>query len=208
MGQHAEDLSRLLDALGLSRVVVIGWSLGGKVALALAAKRGGSIDRLVLIDPPARTSPAAVQSLRAFWRRLDQTYPSVEAFLAQAKAAWTYTPWTPDVEAYMRADVEGGPDGVVRHRIPRRVPEAELAAEDAYPTGGFYRSVHCPVLIIRSGRPITREGDEVLPRADALEMASALPRARLVEIPDLNHFSVLLGQPRHVFDLIHGFLHQ
>jgi pimeloyl-ACP methyl ester carboxylesterase len=208
VGQHVDDVDRLLRALKLERVAVVGWSLGGKIALALAARRGDAVDRLVLIDPPVQTSPSAVEALRAFWRRLDRRYPSVKAFLAEMRAGWTYTPWTWDVEAYLRADVEVGPDGLVRHRVPRPVPEMELAAEDAYPTRSFYPAVRCPVLVLRSGRPIARAGDEVLPRADAVEMVSALARAKLVEVPEANHFSILLGQPRHVFEVIHAFLHE
>ncbi len=40
-----------LDAVGLDRPVVIGQSMGGAVALALASRRPERVDRLVLIDP-------------------------------------------------------------------------------------------------------------------------------------------------------------
>lgn len=49
----ADDLAAVLDSLGVERVGVAGWSAGGRVALALAARRPDLVDRLVVIATPA-----------------------------------------------------------------------------------------------------------------------------------------------------------
>jgi non-heme chloroperoxidase len=47
------DVVRVLDALGVSRAAVIGWSVGGAVAVAAAHALGRRVDRLVVIDGAA-----------------------------------------------------------------------------------------------------------------------------------------------------------
>jgi pimeloyl-ACP methyl ester carboxylesterase len=50
----AADAWRVIEALGLERPAVLGHSMGGGVALALAAAHPQEIDRLLLIDPAIR----------------------------------------------------------------------------------------------------------------------------------------------------------
>jgi pimeloyl-ACP methyl ester carboxylesterase len=45
----ADDLAAVLDSLGVERAGVVGWSSGGRVALALAARRPDLVERLVVI---------------------------------------------------------------------------------------------------------------------------------------------------------------
>jgi pimeloyl-ACP methyl ester carboxylesterase len=49
----ADDLAAVLDTLHVERVGVAGWSAGGRVALALAARRPDIVDRLVVLGTPA-----------------------------------------------------------------------------------------------------------------------------------------------------------
>jgi pimeloyl-ACP methyl ester carboxylesterase len=52
----ADDLAAVLDSLYLERVGVVGWSAGGRVALALAARRPDLVERLAIIATPAPDS--------------------------------------------------------------------------------------------------------------------------------------------------------
>jgi pimeloyl-ACP methyl ester carboxylesterase len=49
----ADDIAAVLDSLGGGRVGVVGWSAGGRVALALAARRPDLVGRLVVVATPA-----------------------------------------------------------------------------------------------------------------------------------------------------------
>ncbi|MGH3079564.1 MAG: alpha/beta fold hydrolase [Gaiellaceae bacterium] len=49
----ADDLAGVLDCLPVERVGVVGWSAGGRVALALAARRPDLVDRVVVLATPA-----------------------------------------------------------------------------------------------------------------------------------------------------------
>ena len=48
--QFADDLWRLLDRLGEARPALLGFSMGGAVALEMALQRPAAVDRLVLIN--------------------------------------------------------------------------------------------------------------------------------------------------------------
>src|SRR4051794_4499402 len=49
----ADDLAAVLDCLGVERAGVVGWSAGGRVALALAARRPDLVGRLVVLATAA-----------------------------------------------------------------------------------------------------------------------------------------------------------
>jgi 3-oxoadipate enol-lactonase len=55
----ANDAGALIQALGLTRYVLIGHSMGGKVAQRLAAKRPEGLEALILVAP-APPTPMAV----------------------------------------------------------------------------------------------------------------------------------------------------
>jgi pimeloyl-ACP methyl ester carboxylesterase len=53
VGCAADDIAAVLDSLGVGRVGVVGWSAGGRVALALAARRPDLVERVVVAATPA-----------------------------------------------------------------------------------------------------------------------------------------------------------
>jgi pimeloyl-ACP methyl ester carboxylesterase len=54
--QMADDVAALAAHLGLSRAHVLGISMGGRIAMALALERPGLVDRLVLVSTGPRTA--------------------------------------------------------------------------------------------------------------------------------------------------------
>lgn len=52
IGAYAERLAEFADALGLERFALLGHSLGGAVAMALALRRPERIERLLLVSSP------------------------------------------------------------------------------------------------------------------------------------------------------------
>lgn len=61
----AVDLLALLDALGVGRVDVLGYSMGGRVALHLAAAAPGRVGRLILESASPGIADAAERAARA-----------------------------------------------------------------------------------------------------------------------------------------------
>jgi pimeloyl-ACP methyl ester carboxylesterase len=81
--RQAELVSAVLDKLGVTRVTVVGHSMGGWVATALACMKSERIERLILIDSPptsetVSTSDACCGSIKspASRKRSSRTDPS------------------------------------------------------------------------------------------------------------------------------------
>lgn len=98
--EMADDVVQLLDRLGLGRASVMGHSMGGKTAMALALRHPGRVDRLVVVDiapvPYADTLTPFAEAMRGadvlaaasraeVQRRLEQRVPDgdVVPFLMQ-----------------------------------------------------------------------------------------------------------------------------
>jgi pimeloyl-ACP methyl ester carboxylesterase len=53
IGDYADDIAAALAQLGLERTAVIGWSAGGRVALALAARHPSLVGAVAVVGTPA-----------------------------------------------------------------------------------------------------------------------------------------------------------
>ncbi|MDT8913406.1 alpha/beta hydrolase [Amycolatopsis sp. PS_44_ISF1] len=87
--QHAEDLVRVLDALGLDTVDVCGMSMGGFVAVELATGRPDRVRSVVLVDgglpmapPPGLTPDRLPGAFAPQLSRLARPFDGVEDYLA------------------------------------------------------------------------------------------------------------------------------
>jgi len=97
--QAADDIAEVLDAMGVKQPVgVAGWSAGGRVALALAARRPDLVDRVVAIGTPAPDEEvpwvppeyrAALESLRGLAPA--ETHARLAKMLAPQRPADPYS---------------------------------------------------------------------------------------------------------------------
>jgi pimeloyl-ACP methyl ester carboxylesterase len=85
--RHAEDAATLLCGLGADPAVVLGWSVGGVIALELAIARPDLVRALVLVEPPLHAKrsfnpPLVAMVVRAqLLRRLRGERAAARAFL-------------------------------------------------------------------------------------------------------------------------------
>lgn len=125
----AADVLTALDALGLSRVVVVGHSWGAATALRLAATSPERVLAAVALDGGV-WSPQAADSTREQAReRLTPPRTAlppdrlVDLLRSGPLGAW----WSPAVEAAVLPLFAVGPDGLARARLPF---EAHMAIVD------------------------------------------------------------------------------
>lgn len=167
----ARDAATVADALGLSRVVVIGHSSGGAVALTYALRHSDRVSHLILVSTAAHWADAQ-----------------------QAAAEEAY----PETEEEMREDVRASLSRAVLE--PARFARAmdQLLAQSrfsparyrwtgevewsAYDVRDRLPEIHVPTLIVHG-----RE-DAILPIARAEELHRGLPQSRLAILEACGHW--------------------
>jgi pimeloyl-ACP methyl ester carboxylesterase len=189
----ADQTSALISALGLDRPDVLGWSMGGTIAQALAVLHPAQVRRLVLcatfpgtgrIDQPSHAAVLALTSGNVQEVMAD-LFPANQAAARQAHLAATaaYPPHAPAPAAAIAAQGHamniwlGGTD-----------PAGQKTATIAAPT------------LIADGTI-----DQLDPVANDYALAQLIPGARLKLYPDASH--AFLFQDQNAFvPLIESFL--
>jgi pimeloyl-ACP methyl ester carboxylesterase len=196
---HHADALAVLDACGIDRAVVVGASMGGGVALALALTHPERVAALVLINTLAGMVTPSPE-LRAGWDAVN--------------AAWETNDLDQATEIELRMWVDGPfrqpheVDLAIRERV-REMDHALLsraAEQDAAeeldlnpPARDRLADITCPVLLIVG----LLDYPDALTSAAALE--SGLPNVRRVDIPTAAHLPSM-EQPAAVLDAIDRFL--
>jgi pimeloyl-ACP methyl ester carboxylesterase len=170
----AADVLTALDALGISRAVVVGHSWGASTALRLAADASERVLAVVGIDGGLGSARDAGMSREQARERL--TPPRIALppdELEQLLANGPMTPWwTPEVAAALLPLFAVGPDGLARARLPF---EAHMAIVDdlldADPQDWLSR-ITCPTWLVAC-EPLEPD-DWAARKAAALDAAAAL----------------------------------
>ena len=192
--RHCRDIFAMMNDLGLSRITLMGHSLGALIALVFAAQHPQRVNKLILIDGGGKLSEAQMARVFAGIKpsldRLGQVFPSFEAYISQMKQAPFLQPWNSYMETYFRYEVEEV-EGGVRSRVhPKHIEEEaiNLRNEDS---SRFYAKVIHPTLILRATKGMLTEDDLVLPEDVADRMVREMPNAKWVDVEGVNHYSIL-----------------
>jgi pimeloyl-ACP methyl ester carboxylesterase len=209
LGAHARDLGAVLDAHGLASAVVMGHSLGAKIALRFAVDAPGRVQRLALWDGGIDLRPEVFESIAPAVTRLGTEFPSLDAFLERMRALPMLAGrWNAYLERYFRYDVETLPGGAVRAKAPRAAIEEELENLRRERLWVLHHQVRCPTLVLRAPDGLLTPTDCLITRDEARALVAALPRGRLVEVPGTNHYTLLMGQHARVRAALRGFLRE
>lgn len=198
----ADDVAALLQHLGIKRYALAGHSMGGKVAMALAARQPPGLTRLLLVAPSPLTPEPMTDNnraaLRAAWGNTDQcrrilgditTRPLPDALaqsvladnLRAAHAAWTA--W-PD---------QGSRENLGARYAQITVPTWVLAGAEDNPLSPAYLQAHV-------ANPITDATVQTVPNAahllplEAPQAVAAFLRAHLARWHSLSLALCALGR--------------
>ena len=177
----SSDVAAFADALGLSRLSIVGLSMGGRVAIAFAGHATARVERLVIVDIGPDISPAGVLRVGTLMARSPELFPSLEHALAFHRL--TNPLYT---EAMLRHRVEHGTkpvDGGLTWKYDRGLREAVRAGtwRDPIDLWPLWRAIACPILVVRGG------DSDVLSEETAKRMLDENPNARLVEVSGAGH---------------------
>jgi pimeloyl-ACP methyl ester carboxylesterase len=207
LAAHARDLGAILDAHDLRSAVVMGHSLGAKIALRFAVDAPRRVRKLVLWDGGIDLRAEIFDSIAPAIARLGTEFASLEVFLERMRGLPMLAGrWNEYLERYFRHDAEILPGGAVRAKADRAAIEEELQALRRERLWVLHHRVRCPTLVFRAPDGLLTPTDCLITREEARALASALPRARLVEVTGTNHYTVLMGQNRRVRTALRAFL--
>lgn len=188
LGDFAEDVRLLLDALGIDRTAIAGHSLGSFVAQRVAFEAPARVERLVLVGS---TAAPAITPDHWLWHAvmaLDEPIAADDPFIAE---------WVSGV-----APVDAGFLAAVRAEtiaVPRRVwrgVAVELATTELSRIAAHIRT---PVLIVWG------DADPLFDAESQAALRRLLPQARFHALPGLGH-NTHWEAPREIAVLIAGFV--
>ena len=204
---HAKDLGALLDHFGLPSAIIMGHSLGANIGLYFAARFPKRVKKLILVDGGIDVRVEILDSLAPAINRLGVEFPSMDAFLQLLQSLPMFASrWNHYLERYFRYDVEVLPSGTVRSKVAKHAIEEELANLARKRLWVYHHRVRCPTLILRAPDGLLTATDCLMTQEEAEAMGAAIPRSRLVVVPDTNHYTVLLGTSTTTRRAIRRFL--
>jgi len=192
----ADDCAGVIAGLGLPRAHVFGVSMGGMIAQRLATRhpqrvhglalgctncgRGGSILAEKRIGELLRLVPNEAMDAREVARRQEEAY------------------YLPRFRERERSVIEGLYDLVNQNPTPPHAVQGHLKAIDAFDGCADLPRIKAPTLVI-SG-----EGDPLIPVENSRLIASRIPGAQIVLLPDASHF-FWIEKPQETADALIRF---
>jgi pimeloyl-ACP methyl ester carboxylesterase len=187
MALLADDLAGLLDHLDIDRAVVCGHSMGGYIALALAAQHPERLAGLGLITSRAEADSAKKKEGRV---RLAETVRA-QGSSALAETLAPRLSHDPAVVKMAYALIAATP--------PAGIIGAALGMAERPDRTALMARLKVPALVVAG------QEDQIVPLDDARHLAEGLEKGMLVEIPDAGH-SPMLEQPQLLAEALVDFL--
>lgn len=197
------DFDSQVEAVGAAlppRSVLLGWSLGGKMALEIARRAPDRVAALVLVSSTPRFAQAddwphglSADEVEAFASLVDQDWrQTLSDFVwLQLRGSRNAAATQQRVEA-----------ALATHGAPRpQALRADLEVLGSTDLRARVASIRQPALLIAG------QNDRVTPPGATRWIAAALPDARFAEIPRAGHASFVSHTDEFV-DLLRPFLHE
>jgi len=167
MAEIADDVIRLMDALGIEKAHVAGFSFGGLVSLNVAVHHPGRVQSLIVGTAPDSRRPPT-EFLRNLWN-LDTAARTEAMFRAVLSEKGQRDP---AMEATLRSVMSGGYTRPGSHR------HASLATHDV---SSKLPSITVPTLLIYGS------DDPVATPEDGASLAADIPGARVAVVEGARH---------------------
>jgi pimeloyl-ACP methyl ester carboxylesterase len=221
-----EDFRQLVDYLGIQRMSVLGWSVGGDEVTALAGRYPERVDKLIYLEGGYDWSTPVF--FKAFGNILTANSPgaadmrSLDTLRAWYRLVWlgNNVPWTPGLEAYLRDLAQPDADGKL-HLKPNDEASAAIFAtlgnwqrdytKVQAPTHALYGTTFFP--LDRSDPALTqklRDFDQntMVPfrRASMERIQHELRNVKVQQINDRTHMAIGAQQPNAITATIREFL--
>jgi pimeloyl-ACP methyl ester carboxylesterase len=192
MKDHCNDIIAFLDALKINKVILIGHSFGGLLALFIAERFPEKVSKLVIIDAAAKMNNRAVEMLSFAVGRLDKRYKNWDEYIGEVKAAPYLTFWDDAMEGYYRADLMPTTgEGVTPISNLTNIAEASFGVATT-PWENIIKKIDTPAILI-NGLDAYSLGEPLLPENKALQTVDMMRKCTYIATTG-NHITMLYGE--------------
>lgn len=186
---YVQDVVTLLAGLGAPRVAVIGTSMGGLMAMMLAALQPGTVAGIVLNDVGPEVDAKGLERIRGYAGKTAPVGSWREA-IAQLRglygAAWpglSEERWERIARRSFRENAQGVPEVDADPNIAHPLPDAGAVAPDLWPLWGTLAPL--PMLAIRGAT------SDILSPATLERMRRGKRDLRVLEVANRGHTPML-----------------
>lgn len=182
IGAMAKDAAAFIDALGLKKIDLFGFSIGGMVAQQLTLDHPELIRKLILVGTGPRGGERMTDYSPQVWALFKKQYPHADELLLDTfftptaksqKAGWAYL-------TRIRARVGKEPaltDSVVPAQLAAIFGWGKLQ-ENSF---DYLKDIKQPILVVHGDQDI------ICPTINSVTLKEHLPNASLIIYPDANH---------------------
>jgi pimeloyl-ACP methyl ester carboxylesterase len=198
---HVADLLAVLDDAGVGQASLVGHSMGAFIAAALAHAHPDRVSGVVLVDGGLSVSMSFEQDADELidamvYGALEHdraTYASADEYVAMVRTHPAFAgDWNADVDAYARYELTGEP-GALRKAVSEAAVRADvddLVHDELKRTAVDGLSV--PMSLLTAPRGLHNDY-ALVPTMLVDAFAATHPRAHVERVPDVNHYTLLLG---------------
>ena len=193
---YVRDVAAFIDAQGLDRLHLIGHSLGGLVATALAAQQPERLRSLVVVDSQLKITPAGARYMLRLRNFPQPEYRDRQHAIERFRLLPTQTAADEQTLRQIAAhSFRELPDGRWTYKFDREAM-AHTEPQDLTP---ILRRLTCPILLVRGVH------STLLPPAALSILRAVAPQAKVAEIAAAHHH-VMLDNPVEFEHAVRQFL--
>jgi pimeloyl-ACP methyl ester carboxylesterase len=209
IGAQVETVGRFIEEVAGGPAVVVGNSMGGLIAAALAADHPRLVTRAVLVNPALPRAPGVLGDPRVMLLLAAYTTPVVGQLLVRSRRGWPARRYIDDLMTLCGVETSRLPAEIVEAMVElvefrRTTPWAEPAFVEAARSVASWTQLHptrlretlkrvaCPVLLLHGTR------DRLVPVGLARAIASDCPDWQLQILEGIGHVPQLQAPERFV----------
>jgi len=198
---QAADLDAITDALGLSRFVLAGMSMGGINAITFTAQHPQKVRALIIVDVSPEIQVRGIENIRSFIQAPDE----LDTFEAFVERAHQFNPRRSldNIRSRLSHNLKQLPNGKWTWKYDKalRSGERSFQASSLLNLWDDVHAIRCPTLIIKGGE------SDILSAESAAKLQAAIPGSQVAIVPGAGH-SVMGDNPEAFVAAARAFLRE
>ncbi|MEO8518093.1 MAG: alpha/beta hydrolase [Dermatophilaceae bacterium] len=202
MARHAEDLEAVMEALQLTRAILVGHSMGGFVAVVAAHRHPDRFSKVLLVDGGLPLAvPAGIPegdllqaTLGPAAQRLSMTFKDRPTYLDFWKKHPAFVGhWSQAVADYASYDLTGAEPTLRPSASFEAVKEDTIELFGAEPVLAALAGLTQPVTLLTAPRGLLNQTPGIYDKGEIERWKRELPGVELREVPDVNHYTIVMS---------------